>query len=130
MKKVAKALSLGAVSVVASITLASCTTGGGSRPLPRVDQTPTVEGKWVDPNGFVSTFQGGVFTTQTTDTNQVLASGNYTMVNPRLVEINMTSRLRNTQLRVNCAMATDNQLNCTSESGSQFSLVRQQGAML
>ncbi len=130
MKKVVRALSYGAVSVVALSALASCSTSGGGRSLPQVQQTPTVEGKWVDPNGFVSTFQGGVFTTQTTDTNQVLASGNYTMVNPRLVEINMTSRLRNTQLRVNCAMATDNQLNCTSESGSQFSLVRQQVASL
>lgn len=112
-----------AFSLVALAALASCVSN--TRPLPRVEQTPTVEGKWVDPNGIVSTFQAGTFTTRTTDTNQLLASGTYSNVGPRLVEINMTSLLRNTQSRVNCALATDNQLNCTSESGSQFSLARQ-----
>ncbi len=127
MKKVANSLSIGVVSVFALLAVASCSTT--SRPLPRVAQAPTVEGQWVDPNGFVSTFQAGTFSTQTTDTNQILASGTYTQVGPRLVEINMTSRLRNTQLRVNCSLASDNQLNCTSESGSQFSLVRKQATL-
>lgn len=123
MKKIVTALSL-----VGLAALASCVSN--SRPLPRVEQTPTVEGQWVDPNGIVSTFQAGTFTTRTTDTNQLLASGTYSNVGPRLVEINMTSLLRNTQSRVNCALATDNQLNCTSESGSQFSLARRSTAGL
>lgn len=96
----------------------------GPRPLPPIQQAPTVDGAWVDPNGIVSTFQAGTFSTRTTDTNQLLASGTYTVVSDRLVEINMTSLVRNTQSRVNCAMATINQLNCTSDSGAQFTLAR------
>ena len=41
-----------------------------------------------------------------------------------MVEINMTSLVRNTQSRVNCALVTSNQLNCTTDSGAQFSLAR------
>ena len=87
-------------------------------------QAAGVEGSWVDPNGIVSTFAGGTFSTRTTDTNQLLASGNYVNVSPTLVEINMTSLVRNTQSKVNCALVTQNQLNCTTDSGAQFSLAR------
>ncbi|UJW74627.1 outer membrane lipoprotein Omp10 [Rhizobium sp. SL42] len=106
-----------------AMALSSCYSSG-PRPLPTVRQGPTVEGAWADPNGIVSTFQGGTFTTRTTDTNQVLASGTYTLQSDRLVEINMTSLVRNTQQKVNCALVTPNQLNCTSDSGAQFSLAR------
>lgn len=87
-------------------------------------QATGVEGSWVDPNGIVSTFAGGTFSTRTTDTNQLLASGNYTKMSPTLVEINMTSLVRNTQSKVNCALVTQNQLNCTTDAGAQFSLAR------
>ena len=30
-----------------------------------------VDGNWVDPNGIVSTFSAGTFTTRTTDTNHL-----------------------------------------------------------
>ena len=83
-----------------------------------------VEGNWVDPNGIVSTFSAGTFTTRTTDTNQMLASGNYIKISPSLVEINMTSMVRNTQSKVNCALVNPSQLNCTTDSGAQFSLTR------
>jgi hypothetical protein len=36
----------------------------------------------------------------------------------------MTSMVRNTQSKVNCAMVTMSQLNCTTDSGAQFSLSR------
>jgi hypothetical protein len=84
----------------------------------------TVEGNWADPNGIISTFQGGTFTTRTTDSNQLLASGTYTSTSPGLVEINMTSLVRKTQSKVNCALVNTSQLNCTSDSGAQFSLAR------
>jgi hypothetical protein len=45
-------------------------------------------------------------------------------MSPTLVEINMTSLVRKTQSRVNCALVTPNQLNCTQDSGAQFSLAR------
>ncbi|OBZ95325.1 membrane protein [Pararhizobium polonicum] len=110
----------------AAAALASCQAPREVRELPPSRQLAPagVEGAWVDPNGIVSTFSGGTFTTRTTDTNQVLASGNYTNLSPRLVEINMRSMVRNTQSKVNCAMVTQSQLNCTTDSGAQFSLTR------
>jgi hypothetical protein len=108
----------------ASLALSSCYSSGPPRQLPSVQQGPSVEGEWVDPNGIASSFQGGTFTTRTTDTNQILASGTYTLQGDRLVEINMTSLVRNTRQKVNCALVTPTQLNCTSDSGAQFSLAR------
>lgn len=83
-----------------------------------------IEGLWVDPNGIVSSFNSGRFETRTTDTNTLMAEGNYRYVSPRYVEIDLTSLVRGTTSRVNCALATQSQLNCTSSSGAQFSLVR------
>ncbi|HTO34029.1 MAG TPA: outer membrane lipoprotein Omp10 [Pararhizobium sp.] len=110
----------------AAAALASCQSSPRDvRQLPPQQMAPAgVEGSWVDPNGIVSTFSGGTFTTRTTDTNQVLASGNYINLSPKLVEINMTSLVRNTQSKVNCALVSTSQLNCTTDSASQFSLIR------
>ena len=41
----------------------------------------------------------------------------------------MTSLVRNTQSKVNCALVTPSQLNCTADSGAQFSLAAQVRAM-
>lgn len=110
--------------LAAGAALASCQSSPREiRPAPQA-MAAGVEGSWVDPNGIVSTFAGGTFSTRTTDTNQLLASGSYTSTSPTLVEINMTSLVRNTQSRVNCALVTPNQLNCTTDSGAQFSLAR------
>ena len=111
----------------AAAALASCQSSPREvRQLPTATQVQPVgvEGSWVDPNDIVSTFTGGTFTTRTTDTNQVLASGNYVNLSPKLVEINMTSHVRKTQSKVNCAMVSTAQLNCTTDSGAQFSLAR------
>lgn len=110
--------------VLAGAALSGCMSSPSPRTLPPIEQPSTVEGQWIDPNGIVSSFQAGTFTTRTTDTNQLLASGTYTSTNPKMVEINMTSLVRNTQSRVNCALVTPNQLNCTTDSGAQFSLAR------
>jgi len=115
----------GLVLVGAAAALASCVSPE-PRPLP-VAATPAangVEGSWSDPNGIVSTFQGGTFTTRTTDSNQLLASGTYINTSPTLVEINMTSLVRKTQSKINCALISPYQLNCTSDAGKQFSLNR------
>jgi len=114
------------LTVLSAITLASCQGGGQVRELPQNRQMAPVgvQGAWVDPNGVVSTFTGGTFSTRTTDTNQEIASGTYTNLSPQLVEINMYSVLRKTQSKVNCAMVSMSQLNCTTDSGAQFSLSR------
>jgi hypothetical protein len=113
--------------LITGLALSSCMMGG---PPPRqVSYSPApqpmgVDGSWVDPNGIVSTFQAGTFSTRSTDSNALLASGTYINQSPTLVEINMTSLVRKTQSRVNCALVTPDQLNCTTDSGANFSLRR------
>lgn len=113
------------VLVGACAALAACVSPS-PRPMPvAANPAPSgVEGSWADPNGIISTFQAGTFTTRTTDSNQLLASGTYVNTSPSLVEINMTSLVRKTQSKVNCALVTQSQLNCTSDAGSQFTLNR------
>jgi hypothetical protein len=110
--KIKTGIALGLVS----ITLASCVSAPPQRSMaPAAPQRPAVDGRWVDRNGIVSTFQNGTFSTHSTDS----------MISPTLIEINMTSLLRNTQSKVNCAMVSQSQLNCTTDSNNQFSLTRQ-----
>lgn len=106
-------------------TLSACVSSPPPSRLPPPPSQPRgVEGSWVDPNGIVSSFQGGTFNTRSSDSNTLLASGTYRTLSPTLVEINMTSLVRKTQSRVNCALVTPSQLNCTQDSGAQFSLAR------
>ncbi len=108
-----------------SLALAACeTTGPVNGNGPGVAPRGGIEGNWVDPNGIVSSFNGGSFETRTTDTNERLAEGNYRYQSPQLVEIDMRSIVRGTTSKVNCALVSPNQLNCTSSAGSRFSLTR------
>ncbi len=101
--------------------LAACQSnfGGG----PRYDPN-SIEGQWFDPNGILSTFSDGQFETRTTDTNTLLATGKYTYTGPRVVQIDLRSLVRNTSSKVNCSLASPSRLNCTSSTGSQFTLTR------
>lgn len=117
-----------AILALASLgLLAGCESERSTTQLPRIQQPVTVDGDWIDPSGIVSTFRAGTFNTRTTDTNQLLASGSYVNVSDKMVQINMTSLVRNSQSKVNCALVTPNQLNCTSDTGAQFSLARKFG---
>lgn len=112
--------------IAAAASLAACI-DGGPRPMPASSQPAarTVEGNWADPNGLVSTFSGGQFQTRTTDgTNTQMASGTYTTTPEGVVQINLYSNVKRTTSLVNCALVNPSQLNCTSDSGSQFSLRR------
>ncbi|MBX8783464.1 hypothetical protein KHQ08_13205 [Pseudochrobactrum algeriensis] len=118
-----------AASLCLAATLAACTTygpvnGGGGNTMPTRPANAGIDGGWVDANGITSNFNGGVFETRTTDTNEKLAEGNYRYLSPRLVEIDMRSIVRGTTSKVNCAQVTPSQLNCTTSTGSQFSLTR------
>ena len=113
-------LAVGALAVI----LAACQSASYSpRPVPAA-QPQGIDGQWTDPNGIISSFNAGRFETRTTDTNSLLAEGSYRYVSDQMVEIELTSLLRQTTSRVNCALATPSQLNCTSSTGSQFTLVR------
>lgn len=128
MKILRTAASLSMVAALAA-TLAACTTygpadNGGGGNIPTRPANAGIDGGWVDANGITSSFNGGIFETRTTDTNEKLAEGNYRYLSPRLVEIDMRSIVRGTTSKVNCAMVTQGQLNCTTSTGSQFSLTR------
>ncbi|WP_376745741.1 hypothetical protein [Sinorhizobium psoraleae] len=119
------ALCTGTALLSACVAPETMLRGVGGNPVAALPLEPVgVAGEWLDPNGFVSSFSGGEFKTRTTDTNQVLAYGTYVSSTPHLIEIRMTSLLRNRTTRVNCALVGPSQLNCTAESGSRFTLQR------
>ena len=102
-----RTMNLHRIVAVGALTaiLASCQSATYSpRPLPV--QPQGIEGQWTDPNGIVSSFSNGRFETRTTDTNSLLAEGSYRHVSAKVVEIDLTSLLRQTTSRVNCALAT------------------------
>ncbi|WP_244435585.1 hypothetical protein [Martelella sp. AD-3] len=110
-----------------ALLLAGCTTYEQPRslPAPTQPQAPrtAVDGQWRDKDGIISSFSAGKFETRTTDSNQVLAVGSY-IVNGNVVEIDVTSVLRQTRSRVNCAIAAPYLLNCTPSQGARFSLYK------
>ncbi|MCJ7994047.1 hypothetical protein J5N58_05375 [Rhizobium cremeum] len=114
------------VALLACATTLSACYSSGPRPLPAVSQAPTVEGNWMDQNGLVSTFSAGRLETRTTDgSNKVMATGTYMMEGANLVQITLYSNLKQTTTKAACALVTPTQLNCTSDTGAQFSLNRQ-----
>ena len=97
----------------------------GRRPGPGHPPTDACQGQWFDTSGVAfSNFNGGVFETRANDTKEKLAEGNYRFASANLIEINLRSLARGTQSKVNCALVSASQLNCTSSSGQQFSLTR------
>ena len=111
-------------ALVAAAALASCSSTERVRPLPAAPAPVTIEGTWTDPNGLISTFRAGSFSSRTTDTNQLLATGTYVNASGNLYEIKLTSLVQNKQSKVNCALVNPGQLNCTADSGAQFTLAR------
>ncbi|WP_144409416.1 hypothetical protein [Martelella endophytica] len=114
---------------VSTLLIAGCTTYDQQRYTPPPAQQPQqptsmVDGQWLDKNGIISNFYAGTFETRTSDTNQVLATGTYTEVGNNVVEIDLTSVLRQTRSRVNCAVVSNYLMNCTPSQGSQFSLYK------
>ena len=111
---------------LAAALLSACQTQAPRRSsLPPVSQAPTVEGNWADPNGLVSTFSAGTFTTRTTDgSNALMASGSSSVAPDVVIQIAFFSTLKKTNSRANCVLSGPNQLNCTSGTGAQFSLAR------
>lgn len=104
-----------------AIGLAGCVSGYGTGPG---RGGSGVEGVWLDPNGIESRLSNGTFETRTTDTNSLLATGRYVVINPRLVQIDIRSLVRQTTSRVNCSLVSQNRLNCTTSEGQQFALTR------
>lgn len=122
-----KRFSLSLGSAALTLALAGCLSGqgqgGGSVQASR--PSDAVQGQWFDTSGVAfSNFNGGIFETRANDTKEKVAEGNYRFVSANLVEIDLRSLARGTQSKVNCALVSGGQLNCTSSSGQQFSLTR------
>lgn len=112
-------------AVAALAVLAACQAPAPMRSQVTAAPASPVEGEWNSADGVaVSRFTGGAFETRATDTGNVLANGSYRFVDNRTVSIAVTSLIRNTTSNVNCALATQSQLNCTSSTGQQFVLTR------
>ncbi|WP_176086347.1 hypothetical protein [Martelella sp. HB161492] len=114
------------VAGIASL-LAGCSTyqtPSPSQGMPTYSQASVVDGQWLDQNGIVSSFSNGQFETRTADTNQMLASGTYTDLGNNVIEIDLTSVIRQTKARVNCAVVSAYLMNCTPNQGAQFQLYK------
>lgn len=117
------------VALTAGLT--ACQGMGGQPPYARgpvaVAPAPSgpFDGDWLSTDGVAySRFNNGIFETLATDTGNRLAEGNYFQSAPNTVSISVTSLIRQTTTQVNCALVTQTQLNCTSSTGQQFSLIR------
>lgn len=118
-----------AASMIMLAGIAGCQTGGGYRSAPPVAVAPQgIEGSWIDQAGTgVTNFTAGHFETYATDTGQKLSEGSYTMRDAIVAEITGFSLIQQKPIAFNCAVASQNQLNCTSSSGQQFVLTRRGG---
>ena len=102
---------------------------GGNQSVATAPPLGAAEGQWVGTDGVaVSTFANGAFSSNATDTGAKLAEGSYQYTDARSVSINFKSLIRKTSVSANCAVVTGTQMNCTSSSGAQFSLVRKAAA--
>lgn len=113
-------------TVAAAATLAGCVAPGpdGGRPMGAAPRSG-FEGEWISTDGVaISRFSGGIFETVATDTGNKLSDGNYHQTDARTVAITVRSLIRQTTSTVNCAMVNPTQLNCTSSTGQQFTLMR------
>jgi hypothetical protein len=120
----------GISALAAMLTLSACQTIDFGGPV-AVAPPPVgaAEGQWVGTDGVaMSTFANGAFTSNATDTGSKLAEGSYRYTDPQSVAITFKSLLRGTTVNANCAVVTSSQMNCTSSSGAQFSLIRRAAA--
>ena len=116
-------------ALAAMIALSGCQTIDFGGPVAVAPPVGAAEGQWVGTDGVaVSTFANGAFTSNATDTGAKLAIGSYQYTDARSVAITFKSLLRGTTVNANCAVVTQAQMNCTSSSGAQFSLLRRASA--
>lgn len=111
-----------AVGLAATALVAGCVAGPqmGGRPA-----LSGVEGEWVGTDGIaISSFSAGQFRSTATDTGRVLSTGSYRYLDNRMIEVTINSVIRQSTSRANCALVDYRQLNCTNETGAQFTLVR------
>lgn len=118
-----------AATIILCATLAAsgCQSVGFGPGEPR--RPSGVEGQWTDTGGVgIATFSNGQFTNVATDTGNRLAEGRYSMRDSTTVDLNFRSLIRQQDVAATCLLVAPTQMNCTSSSGAQFSLVRRAAA--
>lgn len=111
-----RTIALSAAALLLGGCMAAPPIGGPSR---------GVEGEWISADGVaVSSFSGGQFRSTATDTGRLLSTGSYRYTDRGIVEVTINSIIRQTTSRANCAVVDRRQMNCTSDSGAQFTLIR------
>ena len=114
-----------AILFVAGAFTAGCSMG--PRPSQRAANTPPpsrVSGTWVAADGVaVSNFAGGRFSTTLQATGETVTEGSYVEAGNR-VNLDFYSVRQQRQSKATCLFEGRTRLNCSNDSGAQFSLVR------
>ncbi len=119
MTDIVKVAKISALLVVFAVALNGCVTDVSDK------SGSHVEGDWADlGNVATSIFRGGLVATISNDSGIILSNGTYKQFGARGIQIEIYSHVRNSNIRINCALVDSNQLNCTTQTGSQFVLTR------
>lgn len=82
-----------------------------------------IEGSWIDAHGLVSNFHNGMMQTQTPDTQEKLAEGNYIFTAPGQLKIELRSLVQGKVSIVNCTISRHKEaIYCRGNNNSNFSL--------
>ena len=112
-----------AIAVLISGCMASVPSfRGGSAPVPR---SPTfAEGNWQQGETASYVFGNGSFVGTAADTGNKVADGTYRYINNNTIQISSFSAVQQKTIVANCLLVNGNAMNCTSDTGSTFTLVR------
>lgn len=120
-----------AILLLAGVVLgaAGCTSsvpgGLGSSRSTAIQQDPVV-GEWVGTDGVaISSFNpGGSFTSRFAETGETLTTGTYSQRDASTYDLSFYSIRSERNIAATCALVSEARLNCTSDSGATFSLMR------
>ena len=114
-----------AMLLAAGLATAGCSMG--PRPLQRSAATPApsrVSGQWIASDGVaVSNFAGGRFSTTLQATGETVTEGTYAEAGDRVL-LDFYSVRQQRQSAATCLFEGASRLNCSNDSGAQFTLVR------
>lgn len=112
------------VLALCALFLSGCVVANNPPPQNR-PATPTfAEGNWAVGDTAIFNFSSGRFTGSAVDTGNVVATGSYRYTGARSMTIDSYSVVQQKQIVANCIVVTTAQLNCTNDSGANFSLVK------
>jgi hypothetical protein len=116
--------STAAIAVV-GIVLSGCVVAGPSAPPPRPAGPTFAEGNWNQGTLASYVFGNGSFVGTAADTGNKVADGNYRYISNNTIQISSYSSVQQKTIVANCLLvAGGSTMNCTNDSGLNFSLTR------